>query len=74
VRFIGIAPGAAERSALAQQIPTLIQFDLKVPQPQSVGIRHRFVFPSFEQSMLLFDQLLNTREDWLIGGFGFVLH
>jgi len=68
-RFVRVKPDVAKGTALAQEVPALIQFDLDFLEPLTIG----FVkCPCLVQSMFLCDEALYVIEDWLI--FGLIFH
>jgi hypothetical protein len=69
MRLIWITPGSPQSLTLPQQIPALIQFDINLRQPRTIGISEGFVLV---QAMLLLSELLDHSEDGLI--FRFVFH
>jgi hypothetical protein len=69
LRVVRITPDVAKGTSLAQEVPTLIQFDLDLHEPFTIGFG---MCPLFVQSVFLFDKALNMIEDRLI--FDFILH
>ena len=59
---VRVEPDIAKGASLAQEVPTLIQFDLDFRKPLTIGLRK---FPLLVQSLFLCDKALNI-EDWLI--------
>jgi hypothetical protein len=59
VRFARISTCFARRPALAEQIPTLVEFDLDRGKPLGFGRVQRSLV---EQTMLFDDELLNVAE------------
>ena len=68
-RFVRIKPDVAKGTPLAQEVPALIQFDLDVREPLTIGFGEH---PLLVQSMFLCDKVLNMIEDRLI--FDLILH
>jgi hypothetical protein len=68
-RFVRIKPDVAKGTSLAQEVPALIQFDLDLQEPITIGFG---VCPLLVQSVFLFDKVLNMIEDRLI--FDLILH
>ena len=58
-----ITPNVSQGSALAQEVPALIQFDLDLREPLTIGLGK---FPLLIQSLFFFDKALNIIEDGLI--------
>jgi hypothetical protein len=69
LRIVRITPDVAKGTSLAQEVPTLIQFDLDLHQPLTISCG---VCPLLVQSVFLFDKALNMIEDRLI--FDLILH
>jgi hypothetical protein len=69
LRFVRIKPTVAKGTALAQEVPALIQFDLDLREPLTISWR---VCPLLVQSVFLCDKALNMIEDRLI--FDLILH
>src|SRR5262245_42429636 len=69
VRIVRITPDLAKGTSLAQQVPTLIQFDLNLREPLTIAFG---LGPLLVQSVFLFDKALNMIEDRLI--FDLILH
>lgn len=67
--LVRIKPDVTKGAALAQEIPTLIQFDPDLREPLPVGFG---MGPELMQTVLFFDQALNVIEDRLI--FDLILH
>jgi hypothetical protein len=68
-RVVRIKPDVAKGTSLAQEVPALIQFDLDLREPLTIGFG---VCPLLVQSMFLCDKVLNMIEDRLI--FDLILH
>ena len=68
-RFVRVKPDVAKGTSLAQKIPALIQFDLDLPEPLTIGFVE---CPLLVQSVFFCDQVLNVFEDGLI--LGVILH
>jgi len=68
-RFVRVKPDVAKGTSLTQEVPALIQFDLDLREPFTIGFG---VSPLLVQSVLLCDKALNMIEDRLI--FGLILH
>ncbi len=62
-RFVRIKPDVAKGTSLAQEVPALVQFDLDLREPLTIGFG---VCPLLVQSVFLCDKLLNMIEDRLI--------
>ena len=62
-RFIGVKSDIAKGAALAQKVPALIQFDLDLREPLTIGLGK---FSMLVQSLFLCDKALNIIEDRLI--------
>jgi hypothetical protein len=60
---VRVKPDLTEGTTLAQEVPTLIEFDLDLREPLPIGFG---VCPFLVQSMFLFDEALNIIEDRLI--------
>jgi len=69
LRVVRVKPDVAKGTSLAQEVPTLIQFDLDLREPLTIGFG---VFPLLEQSVFLCHKVLNMIEDRLI--FDLILH
>jgi len=69
LRVVRVTPDVAKSTSLAQEVPTLIQFDLDLREPLTISCR---VCPLLVQSVFLFDKALNMIEDRLI--FDLILH
>jgi hypothetical protein len=69
LRVVRIKPDVAKGTSLAQEVPALIQFDLDLHEPFTIGLG---VCPLLVQSVFLFDKALNMIEDRLI--FDLILH
>jgi hypothetical protein len=65
VRLVRITPGVAQRAALAQEIPALIQFDFNVRQPIAIGICER---PLPIEMMLFCNEPLDMIKHGLVCG------
>jgi hypothetical protein len=68
-RFVRIKSDVAKGTSLAQEVPALIQFDLDLREPLTIGFG---VCPSLVQSVFLCNKVLNMIEDRLI--FALILH
>ena len=68
-RFVRIKPDVAKGTSLAQKVPALIQFDLNLHEPFTIGLVE---WPLLIQSVFLCDKVLNMIEDWLISDL--ILH
>ncbi|TKS63514.1 MAG: hypothetical protein EWM73_01391 [Nitrospira sp.] len=68
-RIVRVKPDVAKGTALAQEVPALIQFDLDLREPLTIGFG---VCPLLVQSVFLCHKVLNMIEDGLI--FDLVLH
>jgi hypothetical protein len=60
---IRVEPDIAKGASLAQEVPALIQLDLDIREPLTIGLGK---FPLLVQSLFLCDKALNIIEDWLI--------
>ena len=60
---VRVEPDIAKGTSLAQEVPALIQFDLDLREPLTIGLGK---FPSLVQSLFLCDKALNIIEDRLI--------
>jgi hypothetical protein len=69
LRFVRVKSDVAKGTPLAQEVPTLIQFDLDLREPLTISCG---VFPLLVQSVFFFDKALNMIEDRLI--FDLILH
>jgi hypothetical protein len=69
LRVVRVTPDVAKSTSLAQEVPTLIQFDLDLREPLTISCG---VCLLVVQSVLLFDEALNMIEDRLI--FDLILH
>jgi hypothetical protein len=67
--FVRVKPNVAKGTSLAQEVPTLIQFDLDFRKPFTIGFG---VCPLLVQTVFLCDKVLNMIEDWLI--FDLIFH
>jgi hypothetical protein len=63
LRVLRVKPDIAKGTSLAQEIPALIQFDLDLREPFTIGVRE---LPLVVQSVFLCDKALNIIEDRLI--------
>jgi len=63
LRFVGVTPDIAKGTSLAQEVPALIQFDLDLREPLTIGLGK---FSMLVQSLFLCDKALNIIEDRLI--------
>jgi hypothetical protein len=63
LRVLGVEPDIAKGTSLAQEVPALIQFDLDLREPLTIGLGK---FPLLVQSLFLCDKALNIIEDGLI--------
>lgn len=63
LRVLRVEPDIAKGASLAQEVPTLIQFDLDLREPLTIGWGK---FPLVVQSVFLCDKALNIIEDRLI--------
>ena len=63
MRVLRVEPDIAKGTSLAQEIPSLIQFDLDLREPFTIGVRE---LPLVVQSVFLCDEALNIIEDRLI--------
>ncbi len=63
LRVRRVKPDIAKGTSLAQEIPALIQFDLDLREPPTIGVRE---LPLVVQSVFLCDKALNIIEDRLI--------
>jgi hypothetical protein len=68
-RFARIKPDVAKGTSLAQEVPALIQFDLDLHEPITIGLVE---CPVLIQSVFLCDKVLNMIEDRLISDL--ILH
>ncbi len=68
-RIVRVKPDVAKGTALAQEVPALIQFDLDLREPFTIGFGVR---PLLVQSVFLCHKVLNMIEDRLI--FDLILH
>ena len=65
MRLLGVASGLLQRTALAQQVPALVELDLHALQALVLGVRE----PSLlEQAMLLGYEVLDAAEYGTVGG------
>jgi hypothetical protein len=69
LRFVRVKPDVTKGTSLAQEVPALIQFDLDLREPFTIGFGVR---PLLVQSVFLCDKALNMIEDRLI--FDLILH
>jgi hypothetical protein len=69
LRVVRVTPDVAKSTSLAQEVPTLIQFDLDLRESLTISCG---VCPLLVQSVFLFDKALNMIEDRLI--FDLILH
>ena len=69
MRFVRVKPDVAKGTSLAQEVPTLIQFDLDMHEPLTIGFG---VCPLLMQTVLLCDKALNMNKDRPI--FGLIFH
>ena len=69
LRFVRVKPDVAKSTSLAQEVPALIQFDLDLREPFTIGF---VVRPLLVQSVFFCDKALNMIEDRLI--FDLILH
>ena len=69
MRFVRVKPDVAKGPSLAQEVPALIQFDLDLHEPLTIGFRE---CPLLVQSVFLCDKVLNMIKDRLI--FDLILH
>ena len=69
LRVVRVKPNVAKGTSLAQEVPTLIQFNLDLHEPFTIGLGVR---PLLVQSVFLCDKVLNMIEDRLI--FDLILH
>ena len=60
---VRVEPDIAKGTSLAQEVPALIQFDLDLREPLTIGLGK---FPLLVQSLFLCDKALNIIEDRLI--------
>lgn len=65
---VRVKPDLTEGTSLAQEVPTLIEFNLNLREPLPIVFG---ACPFLVQSMFLFDEALNITEDWLILGLIF---
>jgi hypothetical protein len=63
LRVVRVEPDITKGTSLAQEVPALIQFDLDLREPLTIGL---VKFPLVMQSVLLCDKPLNIIEDRLI--------
>ena len=63
LRIVRVEPDITKGTSLAQEVPALIQFDLDLREPLTIGLRQ---FPLVVQSVFLCDKALNIIEDRLI--------
>ena len=63
LRVVRVEPDITKGTSLAQEVPALIQFDLDLREPLTIGL---VKFPLVMQSVLLCDKALNIIEDRLI--------
>lgn len=68
-RFVRIKPDVAKGTSLAQEVPALIQFDLDLHEPITIGLVECRLLV---QSVFLCDKVLNMIEDRLISDL--ILH
>lgn len=69
MRFVRVKSDVAKGTSLAQEVPTLIQFDLNLREPFTIGLG---ACPLLVQSVFLCDKVLNMSEDRQI--FDLILH
>jgi len=69
LRLVWVKPDIAKGTSLAQEVPALIQFDLDLREPLTIGLVE---CPLLVQSVFLCDKVLNMIEDRLI--FALILH
>ena len=69
LRFVRLKPDVTKGTSLAQEVPALIQFDLDLHEPLTIGFGECLLLV---QSVFLCDQVLNVIEDGLI--LGVILH
>jgi hypothetical protein len=69
LRVVRVKPDVAKGTSLAQEVPTLIQFDLDLREPFTIGLG---VCPLLVQSVFLCDKTLDMIEDRLI--FELIFH
>jgi hypothetical protein len=69
LRVVRVKPDITKGTSLAQEVPALIQFDLDLREPLTIGLGK---FPLVVQSVLLCDKALNIIEDRLIADW--ILH
>jgi hypothetical protein len=63
LRVFRVEPDIAKSPSLAQEVPALIQFDLELREPLTIGMGK---FALLVQSLFLCDKALNIIEDRLI--------
>jgi len=63
LRVLRVEPDIAKGTSLAQEVPALIQFDLDLREPLTIGLGK---FSMLVQSLFLCDKALNIIEDRLI--------
>jgi hypothetical protein len=63
LRVVWVKPDITKGTSLAQEVPALVQFDLDLREPPTIGLGK---FPLLMQSLLLCDKALNIIEDRLI--------
>jgi hypothetical protein len=63
LRVVRVKPDITKGTSLAQEVPALIQFDLDLREPLTIGLGK---FPLVVQSVFLCDKALNIIEDRLI--------
>jgi hypothetical protein len=66
LRLLRVLPCFAQGPALTQQIPTLIQLHLDLPEPLPIGLFQRSVLAMLVEPMFFRHQGLNVIEDRLI--------
>jgi hypothetical protein len=69
LRIVRVKPDVAKGASLAQEVPALIQFNLDLREPPTIGFG---VCPQLVQSVFLCHEVLNMIEDRLI--FDLILH
>jgi len=60
LRVVRVEPDIAKGTPLAQEVPALIQFDLDLAEPLTIGLGK---FPLLVQPLLLLDKALDIIED-----------
>jgi hypothetical protein len=63
LRVVRVEPDITKGTSLAQEVPALIQFNLDLREPLTIGLGE---FPLLVQSLFLSDKALNIIEDRLI--------